>query len=155
MLKKTTNFLVGKQLFRHQWEGRTIRYYKHFLALTCGWFYWLQMCGLGGTLTVIDNLGQIGASLRYPKKSISTFVSLASIWTYLERVVSGLVSEILIKRYRTPRILILTLTLLLACVGHLLIAFDVPNGIYFASVIIGFCFGAQWLIDHKLNDLLW
>ena len=103
-----------------------------------------SMCGLGGTLTVIDNLGQIGASLQYPKKSISTFVSLVSIWNYLGRVVSGLVSEILINRYRTPRTLILTLTLLLACVGHLLIAFDVPNGIYFASVIIGFCFGAQW-----------
>ena len=71
-------------------------------------------------------------------------MSLVSIWNYLGRVVSGLVSEILINRYRTPRTLILTLTLLLACVGHLLIAFDVPNGIYFASVIIGFCFGAQW-----------
>uniref|UniRef100_A0A7N2R9L6 Nodulin-like domain-containing protein n=1 Tax=Quercus lobata TaxID=97700 RepID=A0A7N2R9L6_QUELO len=113
-----------------------------------------SMCGLGGTLTVIDNLGQIGASLRYPMKSISTFVSLVSIWNYLGRVVSGLVSEILIKRYRTPRTLILTLTLLLACVGHLLIAFDVPNGIYFASVIIGFCFGAQWpLLFAMISEL--
>ncbi|KAK7833015.1 protein nuclear fusion defective 4 [Quercus suber] len=113
-----------------------------------------SMCGLGGTLTVIDNLGQIGASLQYPKKSISTFVSLVSIWNYLGRVVSGLVSEILIKRYRTPRPLILTLTLLLACVGHLLIAFDVPNGIYFASVIIGFCFGAQWpLLFAMISEL--
>ncbi|PQQ06712.1 protein NUCLEAR FUSION DEFECTIVE 4 [Prunus yedoensis var. nudiflora] len=38
----------------------------------------------------------------------------------------------------------LTLTLLLSCVGHLLIAFNVPNGLYAASIIIGFCFGAQW-----------
>ncbi|KAF3942569.1 hypothetical protein CMV_030786 [Castanea mollissima] len=46
------------------------------------------ICGLGGTLTVIDNLGQIGDSLEYPKQSISTFVSLVSIWNYLGRVVA-------------------------------------------------------------------
>ncbi|KAJ1418938.1 Nodulin-like [Sesbania bispinosa] len=45
--------------------------------------------GVGGTLTAIDNLGQIGHSLGYP-------------------------------------------------------TLGVPNSLYFASVIIGFCFGAQW-----------
>ncbi|KAM1019704.1 hypothetical protein FF1_041009 [Malus domestica] len=102
------------------------------------------ICGVGGTLTAIDNLGQIGASLGYPKQSISTFVSLVSIWNYLGRVVSGFGSEILLKRYKFPRPLMLTLTLLLSCVGHLLVAFNVKNGLYLASVIIGFCFGAQW-----------
>lgn len=107
------------------------------LFMTC-------ICGVGGTLTAIDNLGQIGASLRYPKKSISTFVSLVSIWNYLGRVVAGFGSEILLKRYKFPRPLILTLTLFVSCVGHLLIAFNVTNGLYMASIIIGFCFGAQW-----------
>jgi len=107
------------------------------LFMTC-------ICGVGGTLTAIDNLGQIGSSLRYPKKSISTFVSLVSIWNYLGRVFSGFVSEHFLQKYKFPRPLMLTLTLLLSCVGHLLIAFDVPNGLYAASVIIGFCFGAQW-----------
>lgn len=107
------------------------------LFMTC-------ICGVGGTLTAIDNLGQIGISLGYPKKSISTFVSLVSIWNYLGRVVAGFVSEILLKRYKFPRPLILTLTLFVSCVGHLLIAFNVRNGLYMASIIIGFCFGAQW-----------
>ncbi|KAJ1436245.1 Nodulin-like [Sesbania bispinosa] len=102
------------------------------------------ICGVGGTLTAIDNLGQIGTSLRYPKRSISTFVSLVSIWNYLGRVFSGFVSEHFLTKYKFPRPLMLTLTMLLSCVGHLLIAFDVPNGLYVASVIIGFCFGAQW-----------
>ncbi|XP_059459162.1 protein NUCLEAR FUSION DEFECTIVE 4-like [Corylus avellana] len=102
------------------------------------------ICGVGGTLTAIDNLGQIGSSYGYPKKSVSTFVSLVSIWNYLGRVVSGFASEIVLKKYKFPRPLILTLTLLLSCAGHLLIAFNVPNGLYVASVIIGFCFGAQW-----------
>ncbi|CAL0300277.1 unnamed protein product [Lupinus luteus] len=102
------------------------------------------ICGVGGTLTAIDNLGQIGASLKYPKRSISTFVSLVSIWNYLGRVFSGFVSEHFLTKYRFPRPLMLTFTLLLSCVGHLLIAFDVKDGLYVASVIIGFCFGAQW-----------
>lgn len=102
------------------------------------------ICGVGGTLTAIDNLGQIGTSLGYPKRTISTFVSLVSIWNYLGRVFSGFVSEIFLTKYKFPRPLMLTLIILLSCVGHLLIAFDVPSGLYFASVIIGFCFGAQW-----------
>ena len=102
------------------------------------------ICGVGGTLTAIDNLGQIGSSLGYPKQSISTFISLVSIWNYLGRVVSGFYSEYVLTRYKFPRPLMLTLILLLSCVGHLLIAFNVPKGLYFASVIIGFCFGAQW-----------
>ncbi|KAM7462199.1 hypothetical protein LguiA_030320 [Lonicera macranthoides] len=102
------------------------------------------ICGVGGTLTAIDNLGQIGTSLRYPKRSISTFVSLVSIWNYLGRVVAGFVSEIFLTKYKFPRPLMLTLTLVLSCVGHLLIAFHVRNSLYVASIIIGFCFGAQW-----------
>ncbi|XP_058768703.1 uncharacterized protein LOC131642475 [Vicia villosa] len=100
--------------------------------------------GVGGALTAIDNLSQIGTSLRYPKKSISTFVSLVSIWNYLGRVFSGFVSEYVLVKYKFPRPLMLTLILFISCIGHLLIAFDVPNGLYAASVIIGFCFGAQW-----------
>ncbi|KAJ0044447.1 hypothetical protein Pint_05969 [Pistacia integerrima] len=102
------------------------------------------ICGVGGTLTAIDNLGQIGTSLGYPKRSISTFVSLVSIWNYLGRVFSGFVSEIFLVKYKFPRPLMLTIILLLSCVGHLLIAFNVPSGLYVASIIIGFCFGAQW-----------
>lgn len=101
-------------------------------------------CGVGGTLTAIDNLGQIGISQGYSKHSISTFVSLVSIWNYLGRVVAGFLSETLLKKYKFPRPLMLTTTLILSCVGHLLIAFNVPNSLYFASIVIGFCFGAQW-----------
>ncbi|KAF5767678.1 putative MFS transporter superfamily [Helianthus annuus] len=100
--------------------------------------------GVGGTLTAIDNLGQIGRSLGYPVTSITTFVSLVSIWNYMGRVASGFVSEHLLARYKFPRPLMLTIVLCISCVGHLLIAFGVPNGLYVSSVIIGFCFGAQW-----------
>ena len=70
--------------------------------------------GIGGTLTVVDNLGQIGTSLGYPNKSMSTFISLISIWSYLGRVTAGFGSEIVLDKYKFPRHLILTLILLLS-----------------------------------------
>ncbi|KAL0452120.1 UNVERIFIED_CONTAM: hypothetical protein Slati_1190100 [Sesamum latifolium] len=106
--------------------------------------FFATTCGVGGTLTAIDNLRQIGTSLGYPTNSISTFVSLVSIWNYLGRVVSGFLSVHFLDKYKFPRPVMLTLTLVISCTGHLLIAFDIPNGLYVASVIIGFCFGPQW-----------
>ncbi|KAJ4825054.1 hypothetical protein Tsubulata_009720 [Turnera subulata] len=101
------------------------------------------LCGLGASLTAVDNLGQIGESLGYPKKTIKSFVSLVSIWNYFGRVFSGFVSESLMVKYKMPRPLMLTFVLVLACIGHLLIAFPFPGSVYVASVIMGFSFGAQ------------
>uniref|UniRef100_A0A803NDR8 Nodulin-like domain-containing protein n=1 Tax=Chenopodium quinoa TaxID=63459 RepID=A0A803NDR8_CHEQI len=102
------------------------------------------ICGIGGNLTTIDNLGQIGTSLGYPKKSISAFVSLVSIWQFLGRVMGGLISERLLDKYKWPRPACLSIVLFVSCIPHLLIAFNVPYGLYVASVIMGFCFGAEW-----------
>lgn len=106
--------------------------------------------GIGGTLTALDNLGQIGNSLGYPKKSLTTFVSLVSIWNYLGRAMCGYASEYLLSKYRFPRPLMLTLVMLLSCVGHLLVAFGVPNSLYIASLINGFCFGALWPLMYAI-----
>ncbi|KAL5205304.1 hypothetical protein ABZP36_033513 [Zizania latifolia] len=110
--------------------------------------------GVGGTLTAIDNMGQIGESLGYPQHSIATFVSLISIWNYLGRVAAGFASEALLARYRLPRPLILAVVLLLTVPGHLLIAFGVPGSLYAASVLIGLCFGAaQPLILASVSEV--
>ncbi|TQE10003.1 hypothetical protein C1H46_004425 [Malus baccata] len=101
------------------------------------------LCGLGSSLTAVDNLGQIGESLGYPTKTVRAFVSLTSIWNYFGRVFSGFISESLLIRYRIPRPLVMTGALVLSCVGLLLIAFPGPGSVYVASVIIGFAFGAQ------------
>ncbi|KAJ7981058.1 Protein NUCLEAR FUSION DEFECTIVE 4 [Quillaja saponaria] len=101
------------------------------------------LCGLGSSLTAVDNLGQIGESLGYPTTTISSFVSLVSIWNYFGRVFSGFVSEILLQKYKVPRPLMMTFVLFLSCIGHLLVAFPAPGSIYVASIIIGFSFGAQ------------
>ncbi|MBA0584592.1 protein NUCLEAR FUSION DEFECTIVE 4 [Gossypium raimondii] len=100
-------------------------------------------CGLGASLTAVDNLGQIGESLGYPNKTVTSFVSLVSIWNFFGRVFSGFVSETLIVKYKVPRPLMMTLVLLLACIGYVLVAFPMPGSLYVASIIIGFSFGAQ------------
>ncbi|KAK1409952.1 hypothetical protein QVD17_36483 [Tagetes erecta] len=100
-------------------------------------------CGLGTSLTAVDNLGQIGESLGYPSKTIKSFVSLLSIWNYFGRIFSGFVSEILLVKYKFPRPLMFSLVLFLSCVGLLMIAFPIPGSVYVASIIIGFSFGAQ------------
>jgi hypothetical protein len=89
----------------------------------------VAMCGVGRTLTVIDNLRQNGSSYGYPMQIIKTFQSLVSTWNYLGRVASGFVSEIVLQKYKFPRPLMFTLTLLLLCVGHLLIAFNVQQAL--------------------------
>ncbi|CAL4940393.1 unnamed protein product [Urochloa decumbens] len=103
-------------------------------------------CGTGGTLAAIDNMGQIGQSLGYPPKSVDAFVSLISIWNYAGRVAAGYASEALVlSRRGVPRPAMITAVLLLSCAGHLLIAAGAPWGtLYAASVLVGFCFGAQW-----------
>ncbi|XP_049379173.1 protein NUCLEAR FUSION DEFECTIVE 4-like [Solanum stenotomum] len=133
-----------KTVFQPPARGEDFTILQALFSLDMLILFIATICGVGGTLTAIDNLGQIGTSLGYPKKSISTFVSLVSIWNYLGRVVAGFLSEYFLKKYKFPRPLALTITLVVSCIGHILIAFNVPSGLYIASIIIGFCFGAQW-----------
>ncbi|KAF0908899.1 hypothetical protein E2562_030201 [Oryza meyeriana var. granulata] len=133
-----------KNMFRPPARGEDYTILQALVSVDMLVLFVATICGVGGTLTAIDNMGQIGQSLGYPAKSINTFVSLISIWNYAGRVAAGFASEVFLERYRLPRPLMLTGVLLLACAGHLLIALGVPRSLYAASVIIGFCFGAQW-----------
>lgn len=124
-------------------RGEDYTILQALLSWDMGILFLATLFGLGGSLTAVDNLGQIGESLGYPTKTISTFVSLVSIWNYFGRVFSGFVSETLMLKYKIPRPLMMTFVLLLSCLGHLLIAFPGPGAVYVASIIIGFSFGAQ------------
>ncbi|KAG5126209.1 hypothetical protein JHK82_027044 [Glycine max] len=133
-----------KNVFKPPKRGEDYTFFQALFSIDMLILFIATVFGVGGTLTALDNLGQIGNSLGYPKKSLTTFVSLVSIWNYLGRASSGFVSEYLLTKYKFPRPLLLTLVMLLSCVGHILIAFGIPNSLYFSSVIIGFCFGAIW-----------
>ncbi|KAI3839272.1 hypothetical protein MKW92_041755 [Papaver armeniacum] len=106
--------------------------------------------GLGTSLSAIDNLGQIGESLGYPSLTISTFVSLVSIWNYFGRVCAGFISEILLSKWGFPRTLVMTVVLVLSCIGDILIAFAFPGSLYVSSVLIGFSYGAQLTLVYTI-----
>uniref|UniRef100_A0A0D3FMH2 Uncharacterized protein n=1 Tax=Oryza barthii TaxID=65489 RepID=A0A0D3FMH2_9ORYZ len=133
-----------QDVFRPPARGEDYTILQALFSVDMAVLFVATICGIGGTLTAIDNMGQIGQSLGYPQRSISTFVSLVSIWNYAGRVAAGFGSEYVLAAYKLPRPLALTAVLLLATAGHLLIALGVGNGLYAASVILGFCFGAQW-----------
>ncbi|XP_021289741.1 protein NUCLEAR FUSION DEFECTIVE 4-like [Herrania umbratica] len=140
---KKEAFNCIKNMFKPPDRGEDYTILQAIFSIDMLILFLATACGTGGALTVIDNLGQLGKSLGYPTHSISTFISLVSIWNFLGRVLAGYLSEIVLTKYNFPRPLMLTFVILLSCVGHLLIAFAVPNSLYFASVMTGFCLGAQ------------
>lgn len=144
------------KLFFSNWpkRGEDFTIPQAVLSLDMCILFIATTCGVGATLTAIDNMGQIGASLGYSTVSISTFVGLISIWNFLGRIIAGFLSELLLKKYRFPRTLMLTIVLGLACVGHILIAFPGPGTLYIASILVGLCFGAQWpLLFAVISEL--
>lgn len=103
----------------------------------------VTLVGLGSCLAALDNLGQIGEALLYEHKTVWTFASLGSIWSYAGRIFAGFASEILLKKYKFPRPLMLSAILFVECIGHLLVAFPFYGSIYLSSLIVGFTSGAQ------------
>ncbi|XP_008811023.2 protein NUCLEAR FUSION DEFECTIVE 4-like [Phoenix dactylifera] len=140
-MKRTLSYIIN--VFRAPERGEDHSILQALVSIDMVVLFIAMICGVGGTLTAIDNMGQIGESLGYSSQTISTFVSLISIWNFGGRVAAGFISDILLEKYKLPRPLVLTIVLLLSCAGHLLIAFGVPGSLYIASVIIGLCFGAE------------
>ncbi|KAJ7534765.1 hypothetical protein O6H91_12G003100 [Diphasiastrum complanatum] len=106
----------------------------------------VSTCGIGSQRMVIDNLGQIGAALGYSSKNITTCVSLVSIWNCLGRLGSGFISESFLRSKVVPRTVFLVTVLVISCLGHLILAFNLPAALYMGSIIIGLCYGAQYTL---------
>ncbi|KAF3657822.1 putative monocopper oxidase-like protein SKU5-like [Capsicum annuum] len=130
-------------IFKKPKRGEDYTILQALLSIDMLILFVATFCGLGCSLTAIDNLGQIGESLGYPQHTISTFVSLMSIWNYFGRVCSGFVSEKLLLKWKVPRTLMMTFALLLPAIGNLIIAFPFSGSVYVASLLIGFSFGIQ------------
>ncbi|KAL3731999.1 hypothetical protein ACJRO7_028790 [Eucalyptus globulus] len=130
-------------VFKPPERGADYTIMQALLSLDMITLFVATFCGLGCSLTAVDNLGQIGESLGYPQHTIGTFVSLVSVWNYFGRVFAGFISEIIYDKWKVPRPVIMMLSLVVSGVGDLLIAFPAPGSVYVASLLIGFSFGAQ------------
>lgn len=132
-----------ESIFKKPKRGEDYTILQALLSIDMVILFVATFCGLGSSLTAVDNLGQIGESLGYPQRTISTFVSLVSIWNYFGRVFSGFASEKLLLKWKVPRTLMMTFALVLPAIGDLMIAFPFPSSVYIASLLIGFSFGIQ------------
>ncbi|XP_022764597.1 protein NUCLEAR FUSION DEFECTIVE 4-like [Durio zibethinus] len=141
--KKSQEASVCTNVFKPPKRGEDYSIFQALLSIDMILLFVGTFCGLGCSLTAVDNLGQIGESLGYPHHTISTFVSLLSIWNFFGRVFAGFVSEIILLKFKIPRPVIMALALFVAAIGDILVAFPWPGSVYLASLLLGFAFGAQ------------
>ncbi|KAK6916708.1 Nodulin-like [Dillenia turbinata] len=106
------------------------------------WILFLSfLSGVGTGLTVMNNMGQMGLALGYA--DVSMFVSLLSIWGFMGRIGSGVVSEYFVKKAATPRPLVNAASQILMAIGYIVMAMALPGSLYIGSIIVGICYGVR------------
>ncbi|XP_020115317.1 protein NUCLEAR FUSION DEFECTIVE 4-like isoform X2 [Ananas comosus] len=115
------------------------------LSTTDFWVLFISfLCGVGTGLTVMNNMGQIGAAMGYA--DVSVFISLISIWGFFGRIGSGTLSEYFLKKNAIPRPLWNAASQILMAVGYVVMALALPGSLYIGSVIVGVCYGFRLAI---------
>ncbi|XP_062102595.1 protein NUCLEAR FUSION DEFECTIVE 4-like [Humulus lupulus] len=102
------------------------------------------LCGVGTGLCVMNNMGQMGAALGY--SDVSIFVSFTSIWGFLGRIGSGLVSEYYIGKFGTPRPIWNAISQVIMAFGYIFMALALPGSLYVGSILVGICYGIRLTI---------
>eukprot|EP00201_Polytomella_parva_P022951 CAMPEP_0175044902 /NCGR_PEP_ID=MMETSP0052_2-20121109/4089_1 /TAXON_ID=51329 ORGANISM="Polytomella parva, Strain SAG 63-3" /NCGR_SAMPLE_ID=MMETSP0052_2 /ASSEMBLY_ACC=CAM_ASM_000194 /LENGTH=1466 /DNA_ID=CAMNT_0016308301 /DNA_START=145 /DNA_END=4546 /DNA_ORIENTATION=+ len=110
--------------------------------------------GCGSSLSFINNLGSIFLSLGGQPGDQIALVSLFSVANATGRILSGALSERLLRRHRIPRpafLVIASCSLFLGMAGCIVARLQ---DLYFLSVLIGLAFGAHWcLIPAITTDI--
>ena len=134
----------------------------NLLQAMCTVNFWLlfiaMVCGMGSTQAVLNNLSQIGQSLNYTTVEVNNFFSLWSIWNCISRVGVGYLSDYLLHTRGLARPLLMTVTLAMIVVGHIVIASGFRGALYVGSIIMGICDGSQWSLvinAHNHFRLIW
>eukprot|EP00249_Psilotum_nudum_P019098 c27099_g1_i1 orf=469-2301(-) len=116
--------------------------------------FFCTACGMGSGLTTINNMSQLGSSLGYAQREISTLVSLWSIWNFLGRLGAGYVSEVYLHSKGIPRPLFMAITLATMAFGHLMIGAAFPCALYLGSILVGLSYGSQWSLMPAMTSEL-
>ncbi|XP_039131410.1 protein NUCLEAR FUSION DEFECTIVE 4-like isoform X1 [Dioscorea cayenensis subsp. rotundata] len=117
------------------------------------WLLFLAVaCGLGSGLATINNISQIGSSLGYSIKEISSLVSLWSIWNFLGRFAIGYISDYFLRSRGYARTLFMVLTLAVMSIGHVIISSGLPGTLYLGSTFVGLCYGSIWVLMPSITS---
>ncbi|KAL5057024.1 hypothetical protein RYX36_028628 [Vicia faba] len=128
----------------------------NILQALCTVEFWMlfvtMIAGLGSGLTVINNMSQIGQSFGYSSIQISNMVSLWSMWNFLGRFGGGHVSDYIMHERGWPRPLLLTVTLGITILGHLITVSPFPGNFYLGPVLVGICYGTNWSLMPTITS---
>ena len=131
-------------IFNKPKRGEDYTILQAILSVDMLYIFIMSLSGLGTCLTVIDNFRAIGEAKKLQSRTISSIITLISIWNYFGRVYAGFVSELLLLKYKFPRTNMMAFSLFISCIGTLLIAFPIiPGSYYMSSLLVGFSYGAQ------------
>ncbi|KAK2371315.1 protein NUCLEAR FUSION DEFECTIVE [Trifolium repens] len=129
---------------------------KNLLQAMCTVEFWMlfvtMISGLGSGLATINNMSQIGQSLGYSTIEISNMVSLWSMWNFLGRFGGGHLSDYIMHKRGWPRPLLMTVTLGIMILGHLIIASGFPGNFYLGPVLVGICYGTNWSLMPTITS---
>ena len=129
---------------------------KNLLQAICTLEFWMlfviMISGLGSGLATINNMSQIGQSLGYSTIEITNMVSLWSMWNFLGRFGGGHISDYIMHRKGWPRPLLMTATLGMMVVGHLIIACGFRGNLYLGPVLVGIGYGAHWSLMPTITS---
>ncbi|ANM61368.1 Major facilitator superfamily protein [Arabidopsis thaliana] len=117
------------------------------------WLLFLAMlCGMGSGFATVNNMRQIGESLRYSSVQLNSLVSLWSIWNFLGRFGAGYVSDTFLHKHSWPRPIFMAITLGVMAIGHIIVASGVQGSLYAGSVLIGMAYGSQWSLMPTITS---
>ncbi|KAH0930298.1 hypothetical protein HID58_016025, partial [Brassica napus] len=118
--------------------------------------FWLlftaMLCGMGSGLATVNNIRQVGESLRYSTVQLNSLVSLWSIWNFLGRFGSGYISDAYLHSHGWPRPVFMAITLTLMAIGHVVMASGLLGSLYIGSLIVGLAYGSQWALMPTITS---
>ncbi|CAM6110153.1 unnamed protein product [Calypogeia fissa] len=108
----------------------------------------VAITGPGTGLAVINNLGQIGRSLK--SENVELYVGLISVASCFGRLAGGYGSDVLLRNTTYPRPLCLSIAHLIMTFGCLSLAVGYVPLLYVGSVLVGGSYGSFWALTPAI-----
>lgn len=126
------------------------------LEAICTTNFWLlfvaMICGMGSGLATVNNIRQMGESLRYSTVQLNFLVSLWSIWNFLGRFGSGYISDAYLHSHGWPRPVFMAITLGIMAIGHIVMASGLLGSLYIGTLLVGLAYGSQWSLMPTITS---
>lgn len=125
-------------------RGEDFEFREAFIKADFWLLFLAYFLGVGSGVTVLNNLAQIGIAAGINDTTI--LLSLFSFANFTGRLSGGVVSEHFVRSKMLPRSVWMTVTQLIMVLTYLLFAYASKGLIYFATLLLGICYGVQFSV---------